>query len=1065
VTDKLMAAATAGRYAFVFAAPPCQSYSVAHRPQLRSDEHPLGLPTVPREWRRYLDKHNAITAFTFQLLDAAEDGGAATMAENPAARNGPPIGDAAAQWRRHAHHGSLWHTPAARARARSCWTFAQCAFAAETQKWTTIAASQNAANALGGLVQRKCQHGMGRHPQQAHGRDEHGNSRAEKAAAYPLQMNAFIAAAAAVAVAARRAAPRAETARDQPAGIVNGMSLHPHVAAAIAAMRRRPTGFASPLHRIPAERAELLDAPMPGNMHRCMLQGKPRRKALKGRPLPTTCSANLTSTQGADQPRPATVTVRDLFLPTIYDEIVLPWLADAAEATRALLRGDTPVKPSTVVLPQEAMPLWARGAVWDCRNPDDCVPVEPSTRLTALPGARQLDRERIRAIADELEWPDADIIQQVGEGGIEPRSDCPLTTVLTWHHDGITQFYREADTVVQSEMADGWVLGPTMHLPFIPIRVLPRNVVRQPRTKLVDGELIHYMKPRITQDSSDGADQSVNSGVAAADAYVELPTVQQLGRGAAIVAAAGAHDDENVAVGCDAYVIDATSAFRFCPLNVAAWWTQAFIWWSGDQVGVCVDTRMAFGGRYSPNRFERVSRLLGAYIQHRQRTFDEAHPPPPHVQAWQRHRLRLQAGGLLPRGEAQTAPRYLQVFIDDWGGAALADPVPPPTGIAAGYIDPAATVAAGGRPAGPHSRARAHAMIGISCLREAGLEAAEQKTLLGDPVIGLGIRVRVADRVMDIPDGKRADLLNSMAKAQAMATAQPPMVDIDDAQRIVGRLGNLSQVEPDLVLNMHGGHTVVGGVWARRAAHGKAGTMRMRAGSDACSGWQNTLQTATRLVEANKGVALAARGAFPLHTDPGTALSVTDASGWDGVGGYVFCADAPGTVWLVSERWPADIRAALQASATQHREKHATLELAMPAAEMLGAWAVPHAARLAGAPFKRVIAVGDCEPQTAALNSGTSSNVVMRIIASQARQLTPEWLACQIPRELNQDADTLSHPSEADSVARAATEAGLRVERASFNDHVWQLLRSALQLQHRVKRKRSADDTVISTRT
>jgi hypothetical protein len=188
-------------------------------------------------------------------------------------------------------------------------------------------------------------------------------------------------------------------------------------------------------------------------------------------------------------------------------------------------------------------------------------------------------------------------------------------------------------------------------------------------------------------------------------------------------------------------------------------------------------------------------------------------------------------------------------------------------------------------------------MIGISCLREAGLEAAEQKTLLGDPVIGLGIRVRVADRVMDIPDGKRADLLNSMAKAQAMATAQPPMVDIDDAQRIVGRLGNLSQVEPDLVLNMHGGHTVVGGVWAWRAAHGKAGTMRMRAGSDACSGWQNTLQTATRLVEANKGVALAARGAFPLHTDPGTALSVTDASGWDGVGGYVFCADAPGTVW------------------------------------------------------------------------------------------------------------------------------------------------------------------------
>ena len=52
------------------------------------------------------------------------------------------------------------------------------------------------------------------------------------------------------------------------------------------------------------------------------------------------------------------------------------------------------------------------------------------------------------------------------------------------------------------------------------------------------------------------------------------------------------------------YVVDAESAYRFCPMQEADLWTQCFVWWDGGGAGVCVDRRLAFGGAYSPNRFE-----------------------------------------------------------------------------------------------------------------------------------------------------------------------------------------------------------------------------------------------------------------------------------------------------------------------------------------------------------------------------------------------------------------------------------------------------------------------------
>eukprot|EP00965_Chrysotila_dentata_P182151 6014898-Pleurochrysis_carterae.AAC.1 len=87
---------------------------------------------------------------------------------------------------------------------------------------------------------------------------------------------------------------------------------------------------------------------------------------------------------------------------------------------------------------------------------------------------------------------------------------------------------------------------------------------------------------------------------------------------------------------------------------------------------------MGFGGAFAPNRFERVSTLVAAWVQRKQRAFDELQPHPPAARRWAERRARRQRNGGIPGGAAQLAPRYLQVYIDDFTGVALSDTVEPP---------------------------------------------------------------------------------------------------------------------------------------------------------------------------------------------------------------------------------------------------------------------------------------------------------------------------------------------------------------------------------------------------
>ena len=115
--------------------------------------------------------------------------------------------------------------------------------------------------------------------------------------------------------------------------------------------------------------------------------------------------------------------------------------------------GGTTRPPATLTLPQTSLQPWARGVVWDSRDPQDVRPVVPSTREDEVGGRATLDRAALRRAAEELGWPDEDLLGQVGEGGVESRTECSWDTVLAFHHPGLVERVDEAAKIITADVA------------------------------------------------------------------------------------------------------------------------------------------------------------------------------------------------------------------------------------------------------------------------------------------------------------------------------------------------------------------------------------------------------------------------------------------------------------------------------------------------------------------------------------------------------------------------------------------------------------------------------------
>ena len=1058
VAAALLEAIRLGTYDVVFLATPCESFSVAHRPALRTKREPWGVEPMPHRWQLYMRKHNAIARFTIEAIRTAIVARVVVAVENPADRGNP---DSPAYWRRFADHGSFWALPEVREMGLHMLTFAQCRFGARVQKWTEVGINREASGACAELEGKTCTHQGGRHEQLAHGRYASGVSKAPETAAYPPQLCSALAQVLTRAAHENRRRPRTI---HEGGRIADGALLTRDVSAACERARHVPPRYASLRNRRPERREVLAVQRLPGDLRAPMTTARPLggRVGKKGKQHPAPIEV-LADDSAVPIGR---IHVSQLYADGVYDGVIVPWFEHVQREVKKMLETGSAPKVETIVIGERSQPTFARGIIWDCSDPNDCKPAQRSDRNTIFPGARQIDRVALRAAALELDWHDTDIIDQAGEGGVESRSACSSDTVLSWHHAGLTSELQAARDVVEADQREEWVSPLTAHIMWVPIRLLPRNVIMQDRVRLDEhNRLVPYSKPRVSQDSSDGAEKSVNAGIHPSEVAITLPTVQTFAKGLAVCDTAGTTPVDEQAgetpVRATAYAVDATSAFRFCPLQRVCIHQQCFVWWEARtaedgtftvSVGVCEDRRMGFGGAFSPNRFERISIMAAALAQRAQERFDETQPPPACAERWAARRREVMREGRLPDDPQQLAPRHLQVFIDDYNGSALDDTVCVPPEVAAVVIDPKVAVAAGGVPAHTSSRAHVHAALVVMALRRLGLEAAENKTVTGMPIGSLGFRVDRVTGTIDVPPLKRAAIMADTTTAEASALQRPPTVDVKMAEKLVGRACNLAQVIPELGEAMHDGYTITCASTAAmaRGARRPAPQLRLRAGSDAHVGWLYFLRTLRRVVRANEGVPLAPVAVFPSRTEGSAITSTTDASGTDGVGGYVFSAARPGHVWVVSEAWPPDIKRALEATRMTKRarsETGITTTLSTPAAELFGAWAVPQAAMHAGVEAGPVYAIGDCDAAVGALNAAGSSNRQMHLLVVAARRLAAEWLAVSVPREANGDADTLSHPERARIIVAAAKAAGLIVHEPKdvpISESAWRALRGAI---------------------
>ena len=92
-------------------------------------------------------------------------------------------------------------------------------------------------------------------------------------------------------------------------------------------------------------------------------------------------------------------------------------------------------------------------------------------------------------MASDVDNLDDDIVSQICGGGVESDSECELITVLAFHYSGLVEEFGAAQKTISNEWEERWTTKPTRHLPFVPCRLLPRNVVLQERVRLVEGKV------------------------------------------------------------------------------------------------------------------------------------------------------------------------------------------------------------------------------------------------------------------------------------------------------------------------------------------------------------------------------------------------------------------------------------------------------------------------------------------------------------------------------------------------------------------------------------------------
>ena len=735
---------------------------------------------------------------------------------------------------------------------------------------------------------------------------------------------------------------------------------------------------------------------------------------------------------------PERVAIADLFLANSYELVVRPWVRQAAARVRqwrAHVAGKAP-KPSGTLehvhLGQDCMTPWARGIVWDTRNPDDCRPLAPSSG--AMLGPKLVSAEAFAAAAAALDWPDRDIVSQVTDGGLRANHvGLELKTMLAWHHKSAEAEFAAADAAVVADISAGWIEAACadFHLPFVPCRLVPKGVALQPRMRRraePPHDVEEYNKPRVTTDDSFPRDgSSPNAATPPEETATRLPRPSHLARAAAIAASSG------LEVGL--YAIDFSDAYRYTYIQRLDQPTQCTLWADG----VHVEPRGVFGQAFMPNRFQRVAMLARAWGRRWQEDVGRLFPPPVPVAAWLDG--RPDGGGI----------EYSHIYLDDTGGLAPTDIIPrstwpqwlreidlgegpdPETVETHGPWWPrpwaAAAELAGGTPAHPESRVAVLARAMVGAYRSLGFTISALKLQISDRIIQLGFSTELDTRRMAVPPAKRDAMLVLADQLRAAAPAPREKVD-----RLVGRLSHLAHVLPSLLDHLHAGYAMVKAVVRKSLGDGTRVAKRPRwlqvqGDSPAQRDFQRLLDLAEHLMASDASVPLAARSIFPDPIFARLPTVVTDASGVVGFGGWTIVGDE---LWCFGEAWPESVRLALQPP----------VRFSVSAAELFTLGAAAAALGVSG-PW--AVAVGDSMAAAGAVHREGSSVATMRAMLAILQAASPgtAWLAAHVPRDINWVADALSK-LEFDRVRRWAHGIGLRMVLSQVPEWALESLASTL---------------------
>ena len=510
-------------------------------------------------------------------------------------------------------------------------------------------------------------------------------------------------------------------------------------------------------------------------------------------------------------------------------------------------------------------------------------------------------------------------------------------------------------------------------------------------------------------------------------------------------------------VGLESGQADLSSAYYFCCTQRLDWPRQCFLWpdwvsaesWEWNFLGFAIATRLVFGGRHGPNRFDRIGGPPLCLARDLIQEFEAAHPPaePRLAQRWQEWKAER------PEGKWQRMGCSVKKFIDDLELKALNDRVPIPAQVRHIRIPADLTVAFGFIPSHPNSRAAVYLRLLIHCFARCGFEVTKIQCGSGGVDLGLQITMPRGEWVpggINVPAVKCWTMLRSIdAMQEALHNFAP--IRRSEVESLTGRLAYISQVEPTLVPALRGGYAVAharerGAPQGRRAL---LRVVRVKVTTTAGAAFGELLRLARTVLYENVGVPLAAARRFRGPSDPDVCVITTDASGIHGLGGFAFHPSRPNSVWLLSDWWTPDILMALRVAAEARAATPVPAgvpALSMPAAELFGAWAMGAAMQEVLPHLSAIIAVGDCQPACAAINKASSPVAQLNALVQAARRSCAQWLAVHVPRRLNVGADSLSHPREFERLQRELEDMGWAVHRVHVPTPCWHALSQAARL-------------------